>query len=277
MNPAVKASKVIRRDSRQAATKSSVKVSTVTSKNDTASLTKSWGQQCSPNCGCVVRFETSVNPSTQMIVNATYHAKSIVSIHKDGRLEPIRTTTTNKPMLKECTCKTLHTLAKEITSFVTNKSLDSVRNLSEFSFTRSSPAFRHAVLVDNQLPRTDTHCFDVVEEAYTAAMLGFLPRQRRNMNSFDKMLAADFVWNAPTDDEDEILLPAARREEAMNHTRLSLSSPRSVSTLSMFDINAEYWEHEEFQRAEEEERQEMARSLDWLSFVDEQNRRQESA
>jgi hypothetical protein len=253
-------------------------VSAVTStNNDTTSYNKSWGQQCSPNCGCVVRFETTVDPSTQSIVDAKYHAKSIVSIYKDGRLEPIRTTRTNKPMLKECECKTLHTLAKEITSFVSNKSLNTVQNLSEFSFTRSSPAFRHAVLVENELPRTDTHCFDVVEEAYTALMKGFLPRPRRNTSSFDQMLAADFMWNASTDDEDEILAPTPRRDETMDQMQLSLSSPRSVSTLSMFDINAEYWDHEEYQRAEEEERLEIARSLDWLSFIDEQNRNQESA
>lgn len=279
LNTVGKSSKAIRRESRKLAIKKCAEVSSATSTtNDTVSYNKSWGQQCSPSCGCVVRFETNIDPSTQTIVNSTYQAKSIVSIHKNGRLEPIRTTTTKKPMLKECKCTTLHTLAQEITAYVTDKNLDYVRNLSEFAFTRSSPAFRHAVLVDNQLPRTDTHCFDVVEEAYTAMLKGFLPRQRKNMSSFDKILAADFVWTTvPTGDEDEILAPTPRREEAMNVSRLSLSSPRSVSALSMFDINAEYWENEEHQRAEEEERQEMSRSLDWLSFVDEQSRSQESA
>lgn len=209
-------------------------------------------------------------------MDATYNAKSIVSIEKNGRLEPVRTARTNRPMLKDCKCKTVHTLAKEITSFVVNKNLDRVRNMSEFSFTRSSPAFRHAVLVSNQLPRTDTHCFDVLEEAYTAMIKGFLPRQRQNMSSFDKILTADFVWDAPTD-YDEILASTARRRSATSIKPLSMSTPRAVSTLSMFDINAEYWENEEFHKAEEEEKQQRKKSLDWLSFVDEQNQNEKWA
>jgi hypothetical protein len=178
-------------------------------------------------------------------------------------------------MMKDCKCKTIHTLANDIISYVTSRNLDSVRNMSEFSSTRSSPAFRHAVLVENQLPRTDTHCFDVLEEAYTAMIKGFMPRGRRSKSTFDKILAEDYLW-IPMADEDSHLEPEPRRTSAMAPGPLSMSSLRSVSALSMFDINAEYHENEECQRQEQEERRTL-RSLDWLSFVDEQNRNQEMA
>lgn len=245
----------------------------VSSRIELPCVTKSWGQQCSPACGCVVRFEATVDPSTQVILSATYHAKSVVSVEKDGQLHPLRTTRTNKPMMKDCKCKTVHTLANDIISYVTSKNLDSVRNMSEFSGNRSSTAFRHAVLVENQLPRTDTHCFDVLEEAYSALIKGFIPRGRRSKSCFDKILVEEYLWTSPVSDEDEHLEPAPRPNNAMDQIPLSMSSPRSVSTLTMFDINAEYHENEESQRQEQEEHMKL-RSMDWLSFVDEQNRNQ---
>lgn len=278
LHPVLKTSKTIaRRTAAKNASKPVINtVSKMSSDSNDVSYTKFWGQQCSMNCGCVVRFEAMIDPSTQQIIDVTYHAKSIVATQtKDGRLEPVRTTRTNKPMMKECKCKTIHTLAKEITTFVSNKNLDSVRNMNEFSSTRSSPAFRHAVLVGNQLPRTDIHCFDVLEEAFTAMIKGFLPSKRQSMKSYDKVLAHEFFWNAQPGAEN--VSPALRHNTGMDQTRLSMSVPRSVSTLSMFDINAEYWEHEEHQKMEQVEKQRRTRSLDWLAFVDEQYRDEKSA
>jgi len=241
--------------------------------DDSSSVTKSWGQQCSPTCGCIVRFEAIIDPSTQMILNAKYHAKSLVSIEKDGELHPVRTTRTNKPMMKECKCKTVHTLASDIVSYVTSRKVDTIRNMSEFSSTRSSPAFRHAVLVENKLPRTDTHCFDVLEEAYTALIKGYMLPSRRGRRRFDTLLAQDYLWTSPVSDEDEHLEPSRTRESMSQTPSLSMSSPRSVSTLTMFDINEECYENEEFQRQEQEEQlKRQSKSLDWLSFVDEQNK-----
>lgn len=50
-----------------------------------------------------------------------------------------------------------------------------------------------------------------------------------------------------------------------------MTTPRTVSTLKMFDLNAEYWEDEEY--ANEQARMKNgigSERLDWLSFVDEQ-------
>jgi hypothetical protein len=41
---------------------------------------QAWGQQCSPNCACTVRFETTIDPTNQyQITSASYHAKTVVS------------------------------------------------------------------------------------------------------------------------------------------------------------------------------------------------------
>lgn len=283
LHPVVRTTKALRMEARSTrkaltATRQTHPINSVSPKMssseiDSSSYSKAWGQQCSPECGCVVRFEVTVDTSSELIVNATYHAKSIISVEKDGQLQPLLTTRTNKPMMKDCKCKTIHTLAKEVTTFVSWKKMDNVRNLSEFSYTRASPAFRHAVLVGQGLPRTDTHCFDVVEEAYTAMIKGFMPGGRRTKRSFDKILAQDYAWDSPVVDEDEHVVPLSRRENTSKQTPFSISSHRSVSTLRMFDIGEEYYENEDHHDHGLAE-QKSNRSVDWLSFVDEQQQDQ---
>eukprot|EP00980_Cylindrotheca_fusiformis_P005011 scaffold1062_cov130-Cylindrotheca_fusiformis.AAC.17 len=242
------------------------------STNDPTQHVKSWGQQCSPTCGCVIRFETQIDPTTQTITGSQYHAKSVVArASKDGkRLEPVLTTRNQKPMFRECNCSTLHTLAQEISSYLPDKKLDRVRNLSQFTFTRSSTAFRHAVLVEKELPRKDTHCFDVVEEAFTAMIKGKIVAQRRNKKDFQHTLISEMRKLYQSDGAAEI---------GSDTVRLSLSSPRSMSTLKMFDINSEFWENEYDQHLQDgKDTTDVARKrLDWISYVDEMYENEESA
>jgi NifU-like protein involved in Fe-S cluster formation len=248
-------------------------VSNNVSTNDSAPHLRSWGQQCSPTCGCVVRFEAKVDPSTQIIIDSHYLAKSVVATpSKDSnQLEPVLTTRTQKPMFRDCNCNTVHTLAKEITSFLPNRKLDKVRNMTEFTFTRSSTAFRHAVLVENNLPRNDTHCFDIVEEAFTAMIKGNMLKHRRNKKDFQHTFVAEMRQIHQSEKGSE--------EIGMDQRRLSLSSPRSMSTLKMFDINNEYWENEYEQYLyDADDSSEVARNkLDWVSYVDEKYENEESA
>lgn len=247
-------------------------VSQNVSSNDGAPHLRSWGQQCSPTCGCVVRFEATIDPSTQTIIDSHYHARSVVATpSKDGnRLEPVLTTRTQKPMFGDCNCSTVHTLAKEITSFLPNRKIDQVRNLSEFTFTRSSTAFRHAVLVENELSRNDTHCFDVVEEAFTAMIKGNMLKQRRNKRNFQHTLVTEMRKVHESDRSEEI---------GLDQIRLSLSSPRSMSTLRMFDINNEFWENEYDQNLNDpDDSSDVAmKKFDWISYVDEMYENEESA
>jgi hypothetical protein len=241
------------------------------SANDTMSV-KSWGQQCSPNCGCVVRFEATIDPTTQTIRDSSYHAKAVITIYQNGRLEPVYTTRTQKPMFGECKCETLHSLAKKTTSFLPNKRIDQLRNMMEFTFTRSSPALQHAVLVDNGLPRTDTHCFDVLEEALTAMIKGKMPKPRQRKDTFQKILLNEIVLSASGEASDSGSSHESRKDLGIDRTRLSLSSHGSMSTLKMFDINAEYWEneHESKHDHQEDTLSKPFKEFDWVTYVDEQ-------
>jgi NifU-like protein involved in Fe-S cluster formation len=253
-------------------------------------MTKSWGQQCSPDCGCVVRFETTVDPVTQTIVDAKYVAKSVVTTidkNNGGMLSPVLTTRTNKPMFQECSCQTVHTLSQQVTSYLPNKRMDQIRGMNDFTFTRSSPAFRHAVLAEHNLPRNDIHCFDVVEEAFTGMINKTIPGRRRFNADFHKLLNAEcleqpFIFHYSRLNnkyaEEHTKFGGRRQQQGRLGTdknRLSLSSPKTMSTLRMFDINAEYWEEEE--HAKDSAKNARNRRFDWVSYVDEMYENEESA
>lgn len=247
--------------------------STKASRGGTAALhEKSWGQQCSPTCGCVVRFEAKIDPVSNTIVDTHYHAKRVVATtSKDKtKLEPVLTTRTGKPMFRECDCETVHQLATEIAFFLPNRRLDKVQNMTDFAKTRSSTAFRHAVLAEQNLPRESTHCFDVVEEAFTAMVSGNMPMQRRNQDTFAQSLTKELLHN-----NNEVT-----GTMGMDKSRLSLSSPESMSsTLKMFDIEDNYWESELSQSYFDKDDLEepSGTKFDWVTYVDERYQNEDSA
>lgn len=253
---------------------------------------KSWGQQCSVNCGCVLRFEARVD-HMQRIVDCNYVAKSVVTtIDKDngGRLTPVYTTRMKRPMFQECKCKSVHALAESVTSYLPNKRWNNIKDMNDFVFTRSSLAFRHAVLAEHDLPRTDTHCFDVMEEAFTAMMNAKVPSKRRINAPFEKVLAAEclqrpvlvhysrseqsYVEEAhitshqPHERFD--IGDSADRRLGVDRNRVSMSTSKTMNTLEMFDINAENWLDEENHEREEDKLKTMnTDELDWVTYVDE--------
>lgn len=179
---------------------------------------QAWGQQCSPNCGCALRFKADIDPENKnRIIIATYHAKTIittVSKSVSGRtiLQPLLTQSggtggKGRPMLKECSCNTLHVLAKSITEELPKLTLSQAQNQLQFSGVRSSTAFRYSVLKKyNLLSKEDKminnkihhgqegKCFDLVEEALVACLKGYTPRprpsnnQRNDTNQYHKSL-----------------------------------------------------------------------------------------
>ena len=70
----------------------------INNKDDKVLKMNSWGQQCSPSCGCVLRFESNVDPSKNTVVGSSYSAKAVVATKsKDGYLKPVLTTRNSKP------------------------------------------------------------------------------------------------------------------------------------------------------------------------------------
>lgn len=108
--------------------------------NNISGTVKTWGQQCSNNCGCAVRFEASINAKEKnKIVKASYEAKRVLtksSSNVDGLfpiLRPIRTFHRDeKLMVKDCHCKTLHQLAGEIVVMLPKLNLDQAQNQLEY-------------------------------------------------------------------------------------------------------------------------------------------------
>jgi hypothetical protein len=235
------------------------------SSSDILNVSKTWGQQCSPTCGCVVRFETTVDPKSKTIVDSKYYAKSVIAIEKDGKLEPLLTNRTRQPMFKECDCKTLHDLAQKISAYLPTKNIERIRNLTEFSQNRSSPAFQHAVLADHGLSRTDTHCFDVVEEAFTAMVRGGMPKRRKQNFGFHKQLVADIVGKSPEESPQQV-------------TKLiSMSSASALAALEIIRASGEPGEEDESHHSWMPSEEPVWESYDWISYVDEQYRKKDTA
>ncbi|KAL3777985.1 hypothetical protein ACHAWO_003191 [Cyclotella atomus] len=181
-----------------------VRANTSASKTHETAANRAWGQQCSPNCGCILRFDVLLSPpsafsSSQTVLHACYNAKRVMtapSSINDGRLRPLLTNHASlspQPILTSCTCPTLHALAEQVVHHLPDKTLQTLRNEMSTGIVgeRSSVPFRHTVLKENVLPQlqtqekkwriskekednsnkkfTDTakhfHCYDLVEES----------------------------------------------------------------------------------------------------------------
>ncbi|KAL7468211.1 hypothetical protein ACHAXS_008437 [Conticribra weissflogii] len=151
-----------------------------------AITSKAWGQQCSPNCGCILRFEANLSdpPSSlsisPIVVSASFHTKRVIgtraawNTYSNGsstdnrtpegnndqnvaRFKPLLThenTSNNiasRPILTSCTCHTLHHLAQRIIEHIPGKSFDQLKNEIDAAAGvggggRSSIPFRYTVL-----------------------------------------------------------------------------------------------------------------------------------
>lgn len=248
-------------------------------------LTKSWGQQCSPTCGCVLRFETKTD-ERQNIIECIYVAKSVVTTvdkKNSGRLKPVYSTRKKRPMFQECKCQTLHALARQVTFYLPNNSWNHVLCMNDFTSIRSSVAFRHTVLSENGLPRRDTHCFDVVEEALTGLLNGRIPSKRRINEPFGILLAAGLrqLHGAKGNYEDVIktsqthskILEIGSEQQGIgaDSNFMLMSTPGTLTTLGIFGIGVENWMDEDACDKEADTMNSNSNELDWVSYFDEQN------
>jgi hypothetical protein len=270
--------------------------------SDRKEKVQAWGQQCSPNCGCAIRFNADIDPKNRnRITMATYHAKTIItteskSINGQITLRPLLTQSRDeggngRPMLKECSCNTLHVLAKSITEFLPQLTLSQAQNQVEFSGLRSSTAFRYSVLKRHNLLKKDIkivndeihheqegRCFDLVEEALVACLKGHIPRprpyaknsQRKTRKSSNELNPLRFVE------------AAKKRAEDLSRSHLNPPQHSDIETLSksssmppfhlMNGLNSvanesiEYESHGSFRR----ETDKIGPPIpDWVSYVDE--------
>lgn len=170
----------------------------------------SWGQQCSPNCGCVLRFETTVNAKNGTILSAKYTAKQILT---DAQGHVQLTNRSSRPMMKDSSCKSLHHLASAVVDkflLAPNATWERCKSQLEFDAIRSSPAFGKAVLQSQNLPLNASACFDLVEEALTAMLKGYLPKQRKvfAISQSSQSLEARLEEDPRLDEDDTALLVA---------------------------------------------------------------------
>ena len=260
LNPVRTAAKSTAKSARGARKETPEMVGGVTSTIDTSTnisdRNKVWGQQCSPTCGCVVRFETAVDPESRTIIDAKYYAKSVISIKKDGILQPVYTNRTGKPMFKDCDCKTIHDLGRKMSAYLPKKNIDNIRNMTEFSSRRSSPSFRHAVLAEHGHPRKNTHCFDVLEEAFTAMVRGNMPKQRENNMSYRRKLLADVIGHVESPQRG--IKP------------VSMTSASALAALEVIRASGEASYDEKSHQSWVSGESEPPVASDWIRYVDEQ-------
>jgi len=293
--------------------------------DDTASNTRkketvqTWGQQCSPNCGCAIRFKANIDPENQNRIEiASYHAKTVIataSKSADGKtvLQPLLTQSgvvgrKGRPILKECSCKTLHVLAKSITDALPKLTLSQAQNQLEFSGVRSSTAFRYSVLKKYNLLREqedramngvihhehEGHCFDLVEEALVACLKGYIPRprlstvQRKDVIPYPESLPQTTVEISQSDGNDlnPLRFAQAARERAKNSPYLPVDTqqyehyhdnfPQTPSMPPFHFINESNYISNEFMKPESAHIPSHDSSiLDWVSYVDEEHRVQQ--
>lgn len=309
---------------------------------------KAWGQHCSPNCGCTIRFETSLDSSTNQILSATYEARTIVtkvetSNNNDGNTHRTGATTTylqpvlthsrkpshqGRPLIKSCKCDTLHGLAKTITKVLPTYTLPQAQNQLEYAGNRSSPAFRYTALKHlnllnasldsktfanknqnldiNSIP--EGRCWDLVEEALTACIQGYIPKPRPSIQlqivgkqdprseTLQRIKHVDDEEREDKDDLDPLrFVRAAKRRakeglmQTLQHRPQSSSLSTSSSTTSSMPpfhlMSDSLHDHAdtltqlklEIKSMQEKEDNAHESMNDWVSYVDEKQNKFSSA
>lgn len=242
------------------------------SSTEIPSSQRRWSQQCSATCGCVLRLEASIDASG-IVQSAVYHAKQVVT---DAKLVPI-TTRKGRIMFQRCRCSSLHQLASHIVDYLPSQNSQRLRNLVEFQQTRSSRAFQRSVLQAQKLPSTDTHCFDVAEEALTALLKGYLPKSRQSNTPEEWKYLVEFSSQGTLledEQEDWMALTRSRYMWKDEDDRVPFDSSSNVffNALKMFDWNME---QNELMIKKNERQQRRNLPIDWVSYVDEMHFREE--
>ena len=231
---------------------------------------RAWGQQCSPNCGCVLRFEVQLSPQTNTtasptVVDANYHAKRVMTTRDAGAsLKPLLTSHAShpsSPILTSCTCSTLHQLAQQVVEHLPGKSLDTLKNETDSGVVgaRSSVAFRHTVLKESILPiekekeekkwstrrqnninksnqfsetQKHFHCYDLVEEAVLSLLheRQIAARKESNAECFSPTIGGYFSMYSISNRKRSPFGEFDIDEEEQDNKKISFSSRYSMQS-----------------------------------------------
>jgi hypothetical protein len=170
---------------------------------------KRWGQQCGVSCGCVLRLEIELDAKERVVAALATTKRILVqtnSSNSNGKepphhLRPLLTKHRHRP---QCTspspCRALQALTSAVVHYMPGRYLWQLQNYHEYSsHMRSSGAFCRTVLDQMALPSSPsplspsslqpsnsppttmsyTPCFDLVEDALTALLKGYIAAARR--------------------------------------------------------------------------------------------------
>jgi hypothetical protein len=257
-----------------------------------AAATKTFGQQCSPHCACVLRFEAYLSENGT-VESASYFAKTLVCTQSKttGHLEPIVSSYSSsaraQPLFVECTCPSLHKLAKQVTAHLHTKSFQKeLRNAVEFTGNRSSLAFTHAVLHRFGLDTSATHCHDLVEDALTSMIRQApAPKQRAAKHNFAQWLEEHYkpILSEETEESETEKVTRyghslRRQERKARHwigkdRDASATNPRLLSALHLVDMDLLVEDDAPLLVTSSAGANQ--KKLDWETYVDEQYKRLE--
>ena len=243
----------------------------------------------------------------------------------------------NRALMKSCKCDTLHGLATTITEMLPDYSLSQAQNQLEYAGNRSSPAFRYTALKQLNLLNTNTNtnkhtkshskdavkmhfdinaisegqCWDLVEEALTACIQGYIPKPRpsnvliQNALNYDArseaVQRAAYIDNEDEDDADldplrfvraakrrakEGLMQTFRRPRSSSTSATPISTNSPLSSMPPFHLSSESMHVQgdtltqlklELKTMQEKEDTENEHVNDWVSYVDEMQNKCSSA
>jgi hypothetical protein len=260
--------------------------SSSSSASSAAKIVRHWGQQVSRRCGCVVRMECRVDAGSDRVVSSEYAARRVVVLLGGGEGGRPVLTARGRPQLTDCDCRALHDLASTAAAHHLllggREGWTRLRREASGGFrgNRSSVAFRHAALRRRGLcPVRAGGCFDVVEEAVTAMLLGRMPAPRREPSSWHEVLMRDLqVPDGAVEIEggggERIIMPVELASTAsspfwtpvnMDRREEEEERPRWSSMQDVIDEN----EEEALRLQQESVRKgERPRVTDWVSYVD---------
>ena len=234
---------------------------------------KVFGQQYSPQCSSVLRFEALLNEEDK-VESATYFVKRIARFIRCNNSKQ-----DTQPLFVECTCPSIHKLSKQVVAQLIGKSFSrTLRNMIEFTSTRSNPAFRHTVMEKYGLDSSsDNSSYDLVEQTLISMIKqsNVSPRINRS-NSYIEMLNESYRPFLEQAEQEEFVERYGRALRRVRKPRylgkdhsISATTPNStLNDLSWLDLIDDY-NNEQLSFSEGTKQTNFQSPTTWESYVDE--------